>query len=191
MKGSKVNSSTNGFDFRELADDIKSLVTKYSSASSSKTQFVKPTSEQISNAVLSALQSGDKTAREIMTTVAGFTSGSWVPAESDVYPVLEKLVTDGLISSTVDGELKCYSLTKAGKKVAGAVKEDLSTMFATNQQQSQNWSPNCRADVLKSGAKLAQAVTAVANSGSSEQQKRAEQILDDARRKLFAILAED
>ena len=43
----------------------------------------------------------------------------------------------------------------------------------------------------KAGAKLAQAMSQVVHSGTPEQTERAIAIVDEARRKLYAILAED
>jgi hypothetical protein len=43
----------------------------------------------------------------------------------------------------------------------------------------------------KAGAKLAQAAAVVAQSGTPEQAERAVAAIDEARRKLYAILAED
>jgi len=48
-----------------------------------------------------------------------------------------------------------------------------------------------RVALPKAGAKLAQAMTQVAHSGTPDQTERAIAIVDDARRKLYAILAED
>jgi hypothetical protein len=56
-------------------------------------------------------------------------------------------------------------------------------------QQANRWFEE-HTGVLKAGAKLAQAVTAVSQHATSEQQQRAIEILDEARRKLYEILAE-
>ena len=49
-----------------------------------------------------------------------------------------------------------------------------------------------RASALpKAGIELAQAVAQVGRSGSPEQVKQAVAVLDDARRKLYSILAQD
>ena len=43
---------------------------------------------------------------------------------------------------------------------------------------------------LKAGAKLAQALSQVAQHGTTDQQKRAAELVDETRRKVYAILAE-
>jgi len=45
--------------------------------------------------------------------------------------------------------------------------------------------------VPRAGAKLAQAAAQVTQSGTREQQERAATILDETRKRLYAILAED
>ena len=45
--------------------------------------------------------------------------------------------------------------------------------------------------VPKSGAKLAQAAAQVAQVGTADQKKRAAELLDETRKRLYAILAED
>lgn len=58
--------------------------------------------------VLSLLGSGPKNGVEIMDDVEGMTHGRWRPSPGSVYPVLEQLVSEGLIRK---GEQGRYELT--------------------------------------------------------------------------------
>jgi len=59
-----------------------------------------------------------------------------------------------------------------------------------SNQWSEHWNERTAA-VPKAGAKLAQAAAQVTQSGTREQQERAAAILDETRKRLYAILAED
>jgi DNA-binding PadR family transcriptional regulator len=102
-----------------------------------------------------------------------------------VYPTLQLLVDEGLATATQDGERKVYALTDAGTEAASEF-----TAAPHPSESRRGWDPE-RAALPKAGAKLAQALGQVASSGSKEQQERAVAIIDDARRKLYAILAEE
>jgi len=54
-----------------------------------------------------------------------------------------------------------------------------------------SWGSERTTALPKAGAKLAQAIAQVATGGGQEQAERAVAVIDEARRKLYAILAED
>jgi DNA-binding PadR family transcriptional regulator len=59
-----------------------------------------------------------------------------------------------------------------------------------NDEWNERWNERSSA-VPRAGAKLAQAAAQVTQSGTREQQERAAAILDETRKRLYAILAED
>lgn len=146
----------------------------------------------IRSAILVALLDGPKNGHEVMQTVGARMPGSRTPSASAVYPMLQQLTDEGLVSSEQHDDRRVYSLTEAGHAVATEAAEAM-----TDSGDDQRWQPRMpsfgeRSRALpKSGAKLAQAAAQVAQTGTVEQQERAAKLLDETRRALYAILAED
>ncbi|MEO8263833.1 MAG: PadR family transcriptional regulator, partial [Pseudolysinimonas sp.] len=99
-------------------------------------------------------------------------------------PTLQLLADEGLVTAEQVGERKVYSLTDAGKEAAAQ-----SATEPVQGRKAEEFSR--RAALPPAGAKLAQAASQVVHSGTPEQADRAVAIIDDARRKLYAILAEE
>ncbi len=122
---------------------------------------------------------------QLIQAIEKRSGGTWKPSPGSIYPTLQLLSDEGLVSSEQDGERKVYSLTEVGKAAAAEF-----TSAPHPSESRRGWDGD-RAALPKAGAKLAQAIGQVATSGTREQHDRAAEIIDDARRKLYAILAED
>jgi DNA-binding PadR family transcriptional regulator len=140
----------------------------------------------VRGAILSALAQEPQNGREVMVTIAARTGGAWSPEAGEVYPTLQQLTDEGLLSTRHDGERTVYELTEAGRAAAAEVAASGESLYDPHQH-----SRSSAAMVPRAGAKLAQAAAQVVQSGTREQQERAAAILDETRRKLYAILAED
>lgn len=173
-------------------------------------------------AILSALGGEAKNGHQVMQAIAAASGGAWMPTAGQVYPMLQQLTDEGLLSAQADGERTVYTLTDAGREAAAAAHEastgasresresagrpgwkrpdwDVSEFVDRmsgrwNDQWNERWADH-RAEhttaVPRAGAKLAQAAAQVASTGTKEQQQRAAALLDETRRKLYAILAEE
>lgn len=170
-------------------------------------------------AILSALGGEAKNGRQVMQAIAAASGGAWMPTAGQVYPMLQQLTDEGLLSAHADGERTVYTLTDAGREAAAAAHEastgasresagrpgwkrpdwDVSEFVDRmsgrwNDHWSERWADH-RAEhttaLPRAGAKLAQAAAQVASTGTKEQQQRAAALLDETRRALYAILAED
>ncbi len=140
----------------------------------------------IRTAILVALTEEPMHGYQIIQAIEKSTQGAWKPSPGSIYPTLQLLADEGLVTSEQVGERKVYSLTEAGRETA--------TEFASGPQPWQarrSWDSERSVALPKAGAKLAQAIAQVAQSGTHEQRERAVAVLDEARRKLYAILAED
>ncbi|MWB97417.1 PadR family transcriptional regulator [Agromyces seonyuensis] len=113
------------------------------------------------------------------------TGGLWKPSPGSVYPTLQLLADEGLVTAEEANGKKVYSLTDSGREAADAAAD------------SAPWASPAMADARRSGElpkagmKLAQAVAQVARGGTPEQAEQAVAVLDEARRKLYSILAQD
>lgn len=110
--------------------------------------------------------------------------GSWSPSAGSVYPTLQMLADEGLISSEEIGGKKVFSLTEAGTDAVTAAAGEPAPWEETST--STEGVQGYREAVVKFG----QAAMQVGRNGTPEQRNAAIEILNDARKKLYAILAE-
>lgn len=140
----------------------------------------------VRTAILAVLAERPMHGYQIIYEIEERSGGTWKPSPGSVYPTLQLLADEGLITAEEAGGKKTYSLTDAGRAAAEA-----------SEGKSAPWESSSRRDAAraaalpKAGAKLAQAAAQVGTSGSPEQVQQAVEILDEARRKLYSILAQD
>ena len=141
----------------------------------------------VRTAVLALLAEKPMHGYQIIQLIEERSNGSWKPSPGSVYPTLQLLADEGLIKAEESNGRKTYSLTPEGREVAEAAGEKSAPWEGSSPRESSG-----RASALpKAGIDLAQAVAQVGRSGTPEQVKEAIAVLDDARRKLFSILAQN
>ncbi len=168
------SSASNGFDLWEAVDGIRETLAAGGRRSGAG---------DIRAAILVSLLDGPKNGYEVIRAIEARTDGAWTPSPGTVYPTLQLLADEALVTPEQVGERKVFALTETGRAAA------------TDADDAPGESGRARAErnlaLPKAGAKLAQAASQVMQNGSPEQTERAVAIIDDARRKLYAILAED
>jgi len=170
-------SSSAGFDLWEAVDGLREAFAPRVSGRMGR--------GDIRTAILVALTEEPMHGYQIIQSIEKSTRGAWKPSPGSIYPTLQLLADEGLVTSEQVGERKVYSLTDAGK---GAAAEFSSGPEPWEPRRS--WRTEHNVAVPKAGAKLAQAIAQVAQ-GTPEQTERAVEVIDEARRKIYAILAED
>ena len=139
---------------------------------------------EVRAAVLALLAERPMHGYQIIREIEERSGGSWKPSAGSVYPTLQLLADEGFISAEESNGRKIYSLTEAGREdVAGA---DGSAPWDSTAPASGTGF----AALPKAGVELAQAASQVARTGTPEQVQEAVAVLDDARRRLYAILAQ-
>ncbi|MHA7277598.1 PadR family transcriptional regulator [Arthrobacter sp. HLT1-21] len=140
---------------------------------------------EVRSAVLALLAERPMHGYQIIHEIEERTGGGWKPSAGSVYPTLQLLADEGFISAEESNGRKIYSLTEAGhEEVAGV---GAATPWAAPGQET----PTGFAALPKAGVELAQAATQVGRTGSPEQVREAVKVLNDARRRLYSILAQD
>jgi len=140
----------------------------------------------VRTAVLALLAEKPMHGYQIIQQIEERSGGSWKPSPGSVYPTLQLLADEGLIQAEESNGRKTYSLTSEGREVADAAAGKSAPWEGSGTKDSNRGSA-----LPKAGIDLAQAVAQVGRSGNPEQVKEAVAVLDDARRKLFSILAQD
>lgn len=137
-------------------------------------------------AVLALLAEKPMHGYQIIHEIEERSNGTWKPSPGSVYPTLQLLADEGIIGAEESNGRKTYSLTDEGRQMADAAADQPAPWEAQSARDSG------RATALpKAGIDLAQAAAQVGRTGTPEQVKQAVAVLDEARRKLYSILAQD
>lgn len=123
---------------------------------------------------------------EMISELGERTEGVWRPSPGSVYPTLQMLEDEGLVHGEKADGRRMYALTDSGREHV----ERREGRPAPWEEVTEGISPaamNLRGEI----ASVAGAAGQVMMVGSREQQNRALEILAEARRRLYGILAED
>ncbi len=136
-------------------------------------------------AVLALLNERPMHGYEMIQELDQRTGGVWRPSPGSIYPTLQMLEDEGLITvAPDDGGRKSYTLTDAGRTAAAeAVANPPWAEFSEETVSSGH-------DTREAIAGIAMALKQIAFERDSEQWNRAVQVLTETKRKLYAILAE-
>lgn len=140
---------------------------------------------EVRAAVLALLAERPMHGYQIIREIEERSGGSWKPSAGSVYPTLQLLADEGSISAEESNGRKIYSLTEAGREEAAT------RLGAAPWDPAAAMSGAGFASLPKAGIELAQAAAQVGRTGSADQVQQAVAVLDEARRRLYAILAQD
>ena len=124
---------------------------------------------------------------QLIQEISGRTSGVWRPSAGSVYPALQLLEDEGLIAPEGEGRRRMYSLTDAGVTYAEEHAEELSASWDAAAGMTDEDAFEFH-DLIR---QVMMAVMEVRRAGSPEQVAQARDVLAQARRSLYRILAED
>lgn len=136
-------------------------------------------------AILTLLAEEPKHGYQLIREIEERTGGKWKPSAGSVYPTLQLLADEGLVTTEMTHDRKVYSLTEAGRDEADA---------AAGSAAWENTAPfdtKMLGAVPKAGIELAQAVGQLVRTGTSQQHEKAAELLNETRRKIYSILAQD
>ena len=137
-------------------------------------------------AVLALLADRPMHGYEMIKEIEERTDGAWTPSAGSIYPTLQMLEDEGLIRGEESDGKRRFSLTEAGA-AAQAEKAGEEAPWDTVRAEAAPEVINLR-DSL---GKLHHAVGQVFHAADEEQQKRVRELLDETRRRIYAILAEE
>ena len=123
---------------------------------------------------------------EMIKEIEERTQGAWTPSAGSIYPMLQLLEEEGLIQAEESGGKRRFTLTDTG-----------------TAEQREKAGEETPWDAVRAGAdpeqihlrdavhKLHHAIGQVFHAADEGQQKRVRELLDESRRKIYAILAEE
>ncbi|MFK8023968.1 MAG: helix-turn-helix transcriptional regulator [Ilumatobacter sp.] len=120
---------------------------------------------------------------ELINELTERSSGRWQPSPGTIYPALGRMEARGLVES--DGEEGTKRLTDAGR-------ERLAALEAERGESPAPWDEfgaGGRGDLRAKMAELVGQARQIGRFGTPEQYAAAIEVLDDTKRRLYAILA--
>ena len=163
--GPRGGSAGQGWPMSNILDAMEQLRAQFEQKTSGGSRMNKG---DVRSAVLSLLLEQPMHGYQIIREIEERSGGTWKPSPEE------------------SGGRKTYSLTEEGRAAAGD-----ETTERTAPWESAGSRDSGRMTALpKAGVELAQAAAQVARTGDKEQVAKAVEILDEARRKLYSILAQ-
>jgi len=121
---------------------------------------------------------------QVIQELESRSGGRWRPSAGSIYPTLQLLEDEGLVSSAEEDGRRIYRLTDDGRTAAEDSPLTRHPWFDA-EAGSQGM------DVRRLAVQLIAAAGHVKRAGSPAAQREAQRILVDARRRLYRLLADD
>jgi DNA-binding PadR family transcriptional regulator len=134
------------------------------------------------DAVLSLLLERPMHGYEMISELEQRTGGVWRPSPGSIYPTLQLLEDEGLIVSEESGGRKRFTLTETGRAEAEQATQPWQHFDQGRVHEAQQF--------REAGFGIMQALGQVAAHGSQEQRQQALEVLNETKRKLYALLAQ-
>jgi len=123
----------------------------------------------------------------LMQEIEERSGGAWRPSPGSVYPALAQLEDEGLVRTEEREGRRVFTLTERGRAYVEEHRDELGTPWA---QASEDVGEGLMA-LRNLVSQVATAAFQVAQAGSEAQVAQAAEILKEARRALYRVLAED
>lgn len=121
---------------------------------------------------------------ELITELESKSGGRWRPSPGAIYPALEKMEANGLITATDVDDKRQYSLTDSGRQLLDELR-----IAAANDPAPWDDTPNDHGEMRRQLSELAGQARQIARFGSDTQRAAARDVLDRTVRDLYAVLA--
>ncbi|MFD8209618.1 PadR family transcriptional regulator [Streptomyces sp. NPDC059695] len=122
---------------------------------------------------------------EMIREIGERSDGAWKPSPGSVYPTLQMLEDEGLITSASEGGKKLFTLTESGRAEAEEGPE------APWEEAGRGVDWDAVNEIRQAGFGLMEAFGQVWKTGSAEQRQKAVTVINEARKKLYLILADE
>ncbi|MEC3980294.1 PadR family transcriptional regulator [Amycolatopsis sp. H20-H5] len=135
-------------------------------------------------AILALLAEQPRHGYEIIREIGERSGGFWKPSPGSIYPTLQLLADEGLVTSKEETGKRLFELTEEGRAAAEA--QDAVPPWEHIAHDVEPTEINLR----KAGGTLMAAMAQISQAGSANQKARAVEVLNEARRALYGILGE-
>ena len=140
----------------------------------------------VRSAILTLLDERPMHGYELITELETRSEGRWRPSPGAMYPALEKMEAHGAVTSTEADGKRQYALTEHGRQMHAEIREAQGNDIDEPWNQS---GTSGRGDLRRLMSELGGQARQVGRFGSDEQRAAAIAVLDEAKRKLYEVLA--
>ena len=137
-------------------------------------------------AILLLLEDEPRNGYGLMEEIESRSGGAWRPSPGSVYPALAQLEDEALIRSDESAGRRSFELTDEGRTYVADNRESLGSPW----DEAGEGVPSEFADLRALIGQVGMATLQVVQSGDEKQIAEAKQVLTDARKALYRILAE-
>ncbi len=137
-------------------------------------------------AILDVLAVEPMNGYQIIQQIAERSGGAWKPSPGSVYPTLQQLEDEGLVEALEAEGRRALRLTEAGRAYVAEHPEEMAATWRAFDNTTQEETGDLKPLI----GQVMAAVWQIIMSGNRQQQAEAAEILADARRKLYGLLAE-
>jgi DNA-binding PadR family transcriptional regulator len=137
-------------------------------------------------ALLTLLAEEPRNGYQLMQEIERRSDGVWRPSPGSVYPALQQLEDEGLVYSEETAAGKRFNLTDAGREAAQQAAAGGAPWEAASESvDADAW------ELFGVARQVGMAIFQIAQVGTADQLAAAREILTNARRSLYGILAEE
>ncbi len=122
---------------------------------------------------------------QIITELSERSGGAWRPSPGSVYPTLQALEDQGLVSAHKSEGRRVFSLTDEGTAAAAAAADGPAPW-----ESAASGADRSLVDLQSLMFEVGAAIMQVGRAGSKHQIKAVEEILTDTRRRIYLVLAD-
>ncbi len=123
---------------------------------------------------------------EMIKEIEERTDGAWAPSAGSIYPTLQMLEDEGLISGQESDGKRRFTLTEEGVAEQQSRTEAETPWDAVRAEADPE-----QIRLRDSVRKLHHAIGQVLHAADEAQQQRVRELLDETRRRIYSILAEE
>jgi DNA-binding PadR family transcriptional regulator len=138
-------------------------------------------------AILALLAEQPRNGYQIMQELEQRSRGMWRPSPGSVYPALQQLQDEGLIRDEAEGGGRTYHLTDAGREYVKAHPDEVRAPWEEASEEDEE----SGRELLGTLRDMAVAIWQISRTGTASQQAEARKVLEETRRALYRILANE
>ncbi len=135
-------------------------------------------------AVLALLAEEPRNGYQLITEIEQRSGGAWKPSPGSVYPVLQQLEDEDLVTPSTEGGRKAFVLTETGRTAAAA------RSGSAPWDEARDDLGESRVELMDGLRQVGGALWQVASAGTPAQQREAAAVLADTRSRLYRLLAD-
>ncbi len=139
-------------------------------------------------AILDVLAGEQMNGYQVIQRIAERSGGVWKPSPGSVYPTVQQLEDEGLVSASETQGRRLLGLTEAGRAYVAEHPDELAATWKPFREEKPAGAGE--RDLKPVIGQVMSAVWQITTNGSSRQRAEAVEILADTRRRLYGLLAE-